>query len=604
MRMCLHKTTLIVLFALCTMGASAFAGQNADVAFILDTPTESAGIGPGDSESVTLTIFAAGMAGVKQYDIIVQVDPADAFDLDATVYTPGNVAFLVPGKEVDAAAGTVKIGAANLLGTVDGDEVLGTFAFTTAAGFTTNTEAQITVSRISLGPSSSDRDVFEAADLGLTVALNPCLCAQFIYSIDPNSSSISGAVEATIEGTNFQDGATVMIGGNTAEVTATSATSLTVTVPAGAVGAVDVVVTNPDGQSATLADGFTYNEILPCIEPTLRAVGATDASLDYSAAGVGDVKDGSAGEVTFTVRFVDNTGTAPADQTISWVITNNGSESVYELGTGTQVVSNDVVTIEVDTDAEGKAMILLDAQGDRQAGTTSVTVAASTTALISECESRSLGPVEFSAIWEVPVAAELASFTGTVTLSDQVLLQWSVASQSNNLGWEVYRSTDNIAFERVGELVSGDGTSDAFKSYSFTDSDPLQAEVLYYYLKQIDLDGTSARLEVIEIQFSQAVERRVLPELDILNPNFPNPFNSGTTIGFELHEDAAVSLIIYDVSGRIVHTLFVDRTVPAGRHEFMWDGRSKKNMKLGNGVYFYHLKAGDFSATRKMALLE
>ena len=132
---------------------------------------------------------------------------------------------------------------------------------------------------------------------------------------------------------------------------------------------------------------------------------------------------------------------------------------------------------------------------------------------------------EFSATWEVPVVAELASFTGTVTPSDQVLLQWNVASQSNNLGWEVYRSADNVAFERIGELVSGDGTTDAFKSYRFTDSDPLQAEVLHYYLKQIDLDGTSMRSRVIEVRFGYAAEPRILPTRNFLHPNFPNPFN-------------------------------------------------------------------------------
>ena len=599
MRNCVCKTLpLAIAFLLVAVGV-AFAGQNADVAFTQDTPAEFAGIGPGDN-TVTFTVSAAGMVGVKQYDITIQVDPADAFDLDATLYTPGNAAFLVPGKEVDAAAGTVKIGAANLLGAVDGDEVLGTFTLTTAAGFTTTTEATITAARISLGPSSSDRDIFDAAALGLSATVNPPAPPPTIASIDPSSSFVSGGVEATIAGTNFQDGATATIGGNAAEVTATSPTSLTVTVPAGEVGAVDVVVTNPDAQSATLTGGFTYNEIPPVIEPTLSAIGATDASLDYSA-GAGDVEDGSAGEVAFTVRFTDNTAAAAAGQAISWVITNNGSESVYELGTGTEVVSNDVVTIEVDTDAEGKAMILLDAQGDRQAGTTSVTVTASTTAPNSEDVSRDLGPIEFSATWDVPVAAELASFTSTVTPSGQVLLQWSVASQSSNLGWEIYRSTDNVAFERVGELVSGDGTTDAFKSYTFTDRDPLQAEVLYYYLKQIDLDGTSARSEVIEVVLAA---RQALPVANALWQNFPNPFNPETTINFELSEEAVVTLTVYDLTGQIVRTLVGGQFMTAGNHQSVWDGRNEVGVRVGSGVYLYRLKAGAFTDMKKMTLLQ
>ena len=73
--------------------------------------------------------------------------------------------------------------------------------------------------------------------------------------------------------------------------------------PAGAAGAADVVVTNPDGQSATLAGGFIY---LGIIEPTLIPTLAADVSVDYSAIGEAGQIDGSAGEVAFMVQFTDN----------------------------------------------------------------------------------------------------------------------------------------------------------------------------------------------------------------------------------------------------------------------------------------------------------
>jgi hypothetical protein len=385
-------------------------------------------------------------------------------------------------------------------------------------------------------------------------------------------------------------------------VTASSATSLTVTVPAAAEGAADVVVTNANGKSATLAGGFTY---FTTIEPELNAIGLRDPSLDYSAIGAGSEADGSAGEVTFTVQFKDNTGSVVAGQTISWQVTNNGSESVFVLGAGREVQSNEVATIPVDTDAEGKAAITLDAEGNKQAGSTSVTVMASTTAPNSDDPAaiRNLS-AEFSATWEVPVAAELASFTGSVTPSDEVLLQWSVASQSNNLGWEVYRSTDNVAFERIGELVFGDGTSDAFKSYSFTDSDPLRDQVVYYYLKQIDLDGTSARSEVIEVTLATAVTQQALPVANALWQNFPNPFNPETTINFELSEEAVVTLTIYDLTGQVVRTLVSGQFMTAGNYQSLWDGQNEVGVRVGSGVYLYRLNAGAFTAMQKMTLLQ
>jgi len=78
-------------------------------------------------------------------------------------------------------------------------------------------------------------------------------------SISPTSGSNNGGTAVTIIGTGFASGATVTFGGTAATgVTAASATSITATTPARSTGAVDVVVTNPDGQSGRLANGFTY----------------------------------------------------------------------------------------------------------------------------------------------------------------------------------------------------------------------------------------------------------------------------------------------------------------------------------------------------------
>ena len=77
--------------------------------------------------------------------------------------------------------------------------------------------------------------------------------------VEPNSDLVTGGATAKIIGENFQDGATVTIGGSAASnVVFVSLTELTVEVPAGAEGSADVVVTNPDGKSVTLARGFTY----------------------------------------------------------------------------------------------------------------------------------------------------------------------------------------------------------------------------------------------------------------------------------------------------------------------------------------------------------
>ncbi len=80
-----------------------------------------------------------------------------------------------------------------------------------------------------------------------------------VTSVAPTSGFPAGGTAVTITGTDFVSGATVTLGGTAATgVTFNSSTSLSATTPAGVLGAVDVVVTNPDTQTGTLAGGFTY----------------------------------------------------------------------------------------------------------------------------------------------------------------------------------------------------------------------------------------------------------------------------------------------------------------------------------------------------------
>jgi Domain of unknown function (DUF1929)/IPT/TIG domain len=81
-----------------------------------------------------------------------------------------------------------------------------------------------------------------------------------VTSLNPNTGPTAGGNGLTITGTGFQAGATVSLGGTAATgVTVASSTSIVATAPAHAAGAVDVVITNPDGQSGTLPGGYSYS---------------------------------------------------------------------------------------------------------------------------------------------------------------------------------------------------------------------------------------------------------------------------------------------------------------------------------------------------------
>jgi hypothetical protein len=106
--------------------------------------------------------------------------------------------------------------------------------------------------------------------------------APTVSTVSPTSGTAAGGTPVTISGTNYVSGATVTFGGTTATgVIVNSSSSISATTPAHAAGAVNVVVTNPDSQSGTLTNGFTYNPI-PGGETVLLADDFNDASLNTS----------------------------------------------------------------------------------------------------------------------------------------------------------------------------------------------------------------------------------------------------------------------------------------------------------------------------------
>jgi photosystem II stability/assembly factor-like uncharacterized protein len=83
-----------------------------------------------------------------------------------------------------------------------------------------------------------------------------------------------------------------------------------------------------------------------------------------------------------------------------------------------------------------------------------------------------------------------------------------------------------------------------------------------------------------------------------LNQNHPNPFNPVTSIQFAISSRQFVTLKVYDLLGREVATL-VNEEKPTGTYEVTWYAEN-----LPSGVYFYHLKAGEFISSKKMLLLK
>lgn len=95
----------------------------------------------------------------------------------------------------------------------------------------------------------------------------------------------------------------------------------------------------------------------------------------------------------------------------------------------------------------------------------------------------------------------------------------------------------------------------------------------------------------------------VVPNSIVLYPNYPNPFNSSTTIRYELSKAQHIKLIIYDITGKEVMGLIDERQI-AGSHTIKWQGTNQTGKEVSSGVYLVSLKAGDQQKVRKILLLK
>jgi hypothetical protein len=94
-----------------------------------------------------------------------------------------------------------------------------------------------------------------------------------------------------------------------------------------------------------------------------------------------------------------------------------------------------------------------------------------------------------------------------------------------------------------------------------------------------------------------------LPGQFALHQNYPNPFNATTNIRYQVPADDHVRLKIFNTLGQEVRTLVDSRQV-SGEYQIRWDGRNDHGSDVSTGIYFYSLRAGEFTDTRKMVLLK
>ncbi|MBP9122667.1 MAG: T9SS type A sorting domain-containing protein, partial [Ignavibacteriaceae bacterium] len=181
---------------------------------------------------------------------------------------------------------------------------------------------------------------------------------------------------------------------------------------------------------------------------------------------------------------------------------------------------------------------------------------------------------------------ELLSFTAQA-IGNEVVLNWTTASETNNKGFEIQKRSEDLWEELT--FINGNGTITSPVNYSFTDK-LTTGKSVYYRLKQVDFDGTFHYSNEVEV--SQGVTSFELMQ------NYPNPFNPSTLINYKIPESAHVSLKVYDITGMEVAAL-VNKIQTQGVYTINFDAST-----LSNGIYFYKLEAGRYSAVKKLSFIK
>ncbi len=193
---------------------------------------------------------------------------------------------------------------------------------------------------------------------------------------------------------------------------------------------------------------------------------------------------------------------------------------------------------------------------------------------------------EFSMCQVVSVA--ITSFSARYD-DGEVTLRSTFRSDIGVEAVNVYRAVGSGQMEFVDMLFGADGTG-----FVYTDRGVVAGNTYRYQIGIADADG----------EFLSPVEEVKVPKVAVsLGQNTPNPFNPTTMINFTLASREHVTVSVYDANGRLVRTL-VDETRGTGSHDVQWDGRDDAGVTVGSGVYFYRLRAGSHTESKKMVMLK
>jgi hypothetical protein len=231
----------------------------------------------------------------------------------------------------------------------------------------------------------------------------------------------------------------------------------------------------------------------------------------------------------------------------------------------------------------------------------------------------SITPILKGDILKVEVLAEgladLYGFQFAMTYPKGMLSLKSVAEgnllkQSGDTYWRATNTPHGrceIASTRL-RTQKGISQTGSLAMFTFRIHNPHRVAHALVILENIKLADTQGKIIASSTRINYPLETLVIPERSELLANYPNPFNPDTWIPYRLSEPSDVKIHIYNTTGQLVRALDLGRQA-AGLYESKtraayWAGRNQIGERVASGIYLYRIKAGNFTAMRKMILVK
>jgi hypothetical protein len=200
---------------------------------------------------------------------------------------------------------------------------------------------------------------------------------------------------------------------------------------------------------------------------------------------------------------------------------------------------------------------------------------------------------------------ELSAFTATINASNYVQLLWATQSETNVMGFKIYRNDESNLSNALDMniLIPATNTSQ-MQTYLWVDQEPLTPATYYYWLESLDFDGSNEFFGPITLNI-EGTESGIpsVPAITGIYKAFPNPFNPHTNVIYGMDKNSHVQIEVFNVRGQRIRTL-LDATVNKGWHTMQWNGKDQNGNNLPSGVYYLRMNVEGKSYSYKTTLMK